>query len=135
MPLSFLFSPSLQSSLPFSFALLFLNSLFPLSLSFQPFSASSSPSFPPSSPSFSSLLFSFLFSLPLSISSPYPLIPSLLLIFVCTLLSSQLHVRMADEAVRVGPAVATESYLNMKAILSAIEETGAQAVNSLVAIL
>ena len=36
---------------------------------------------------------------------------------------------MAGEAVRVGPAIATESYLNMEAILSAIEETGAQAVN------
>ena len=42
---------------------------------------------------------------------------------------------MADEAVRVGPAVATKSYLNMEAILSAIEETGAQAVNTLVAAL
>ena len=40
----------------------------------------------------------------------------------------QLHVRMADEAVRVGPAVATESYLNMEAILDAIKQTGAQAV-------
>ena len=46
---------------------------------------------------------------------------------------SQLHVRMADEAVRVGPAVAIESYLNMEAVLSAIEETGAQAVSLLVA--
>ena len=41
----------------------------------------------------------------------------------------QLHVRMADEAVRVGPAVAMESYLNMEAILDAIRETGAQAVS------
>ena len=32
---------------------------------------------------------------------------------------------MTDEAVRVGPAVATESYLNMEAILSFIEETRA----------
>lgn len=36
---------------------------------------------------------------------------------------------MADEAVRVGPAVATESYLNMEAILDAIKDTGAQAVS------
>ena len=43
----------------------------------------------------------------------------------------QLHVRMADEAVRVGPAVATESYLNMEAILDAIKQTGAQAVRKL----
>ena len=41
----------------------------------------------------------------------------------------QLHVHMADEAVRVGPAVATESYLNMEAILDAIRQTGAQAVS------
>ncbi|XP_064394640.1 propionyl-CoA carboxylase alpha chain, mitochondrial-like [Halichondria panicea] len=40
-----------------------------------------------------------------------------------------LHVRMADEAVRVGPATATESYLNMPAILEAVETTGAQAVH------
>lgn len=44
-------------------------------------------------------------------------------------LLSQLHVRMADEAVRVGPATATESYLNMPAILEAVETTGAQAVS------
>ena len=43
----------------------------------------------------------------------------------------QLHVRMADEAVRVGPAVATESYLNMEAILDAIKQTDAQAVRKL----
>ncbi len=36
---------------------------------------------------------------------------------------------MADEAVRVGPAVAADSYLNMGAILSAIESTQAQAVS------
>ncbi len=38
---------------------------------------------------------------------------------------------MADEAVRVGPAVATESYLNMPAILEAVESTGAQGVSLL----
>ena len=37
---------------------------------------------------------------------------------------------MADEAVRVGPAVATESYLNMDAVLAAIRTTGANAVSS-----
>ena len=42
---------------------------------------------------------------------------------------TQLHVQMADEAVRVGPALATESYLNMEAILDAIRQTHAQAVS------
>ena len=37
---------------------------------------------------------------------------------------------MADEAVRVGPAIATESYLNMEAILEAIRQTRAQAVSA-----
>ncbi|XP_072180375.1 propionyl-CoA carboxylase alpha chain, mitochondrial-like [Diadema setosum] len=40
-----------------------------------------------------------------------------------------LHVEMADEAVCVGPAASTESYLNMDRILQAIEETGTQAVH------
>ena len=127
MPLSFLFSFRLAPYSPlslFSFALLFLNSLLSLSLSSQPFSAS---------------FLSLLLSLSLLALSPifFSFLPSFLFLFVltCSLLSSQLHVRMADEAVRVGPAVATASYLNMEAILSAIEETGAQAVNSLVAIL
>lgn len=35
---------------------------------------------------------------------------------------------MSDEAVRVGPALATESYLVMDAILNAVSVTGAQAV-------
>ena len=48
---------------------------------------------------------------------------------MCLVFVFQLHVRMADEAVRVGPAVATESYLNMEAILDAIRDTGAQAVS------
>lgn len=43
---------------------------------------------------------------------------------------TQLHTRTADEAVRVGPAPATESYLVMDAVLSAIDATGAQAVSS-----
>lgn len=39
------------------------------------------------------------------------------------------HVLMADEAVRVGPAAAKESYLNVDAILAAIKKTGAEAVH------
>ena len=39
------------------------------------------------------------------------------------------HVRMADEAVRIGPAVAAESYLVIENILAAIRQTGAQAVH------
>ncbi len=39
------------------------------------------------------------------------------------------HVLMADEAVRIGPALAKESYLNVEAILSAIKQTGAEAVH------
>lgn len=36
---------------------------------------------------------------------------------------------MADEAIRIGPPVATESYLNMDAVLDAVEKSGAQAVS------
>lgn len=39
------------------------------------------------------------------------------------------HVLMADEAVRVGPAAAKDSYLNVDAILAAIKQTGAEAVH------
>ncbi len=39
------------------------------------------------------------------------------------------HVRMADEAVHIGPAVAADSYLVMDKILDAIRQTGAQAVH------
>ncbi|WP_185984137.1 acetyl-CoA carboxylase biotin carboxylase subunit [Aureimonas mangrovi] len=39
------------------------------------------------------------------------------------------HVEMADEAVRIGPAPAAESYLNAQAILDACRETGAEAVH------
>ncbi|MCR5028187.1 MAG: urea carboxylase [Fibrobacter sp.] len=42
---------------------------------------------------------------------------------------SAAHVLMADEAVRIGPAMAKESYLNVDAILSAIKQTGAEAVH------
>lgn len=40
-----------------------------------------------------------------------------------------MHVRLADESVCIGPAKATQSYLNMAAIISACEVSGAQAVH------
>ncbi len=40
-----------------------------------------------------------------------------------------MHVRLADESVCIGPAQATESYLNIPAILSAAEITGADAIH------
>eukprot|EP00808_Paulinella_micropora_P025453 g11847.t1 len=40
-----------------------------------------------------------------------------------------MHVRTADEAVRVGPAPSAQSYINMDAIMKAIEKTGAEAVH------
>ncbi|CAI5992605.1 unnamed protein product [Closterium sp. NIES-64] len=40
-----------------------------------------------------------------------------------------LHVRMADEAVCVGPAPTAQSYLNTDAVLNAIRSTGADAVH------
>ena len=40
-----------------------------------------------------------------------------------------LHVEMADEAVRIGPAPSSESYLVIENILNAIRETGAEAVH------
>ncbi len=39
------------------------------------------------------------------------------------------HVAMADEAVRIGPAAAADSYLNVAAILDAARRTGADAVH------
>jgi len=42
---------------------------------------------------------------------------------------SCLHVRMADEAVCIGPAVARESYLNIAAVISAAKLTGAEAIH------
>src|SRR3954468_24695505 len=38
-------------------------------------------------------------------------------------------VREADEAVRLGPAPAKDSYLNVDAILAAVKKTGAEAVH------
>jgi len=40
-----------------------------------------------------------------------------------------LHVEMADEAVRIGPAASSESYLVVKNIIDAIRQTGAEAVH------
>ena len=40
-----------------------------------------------------------------------------------------LHVRMADEAVHIGPPPASESYIVMDKILDAIKQTGAEAVH------
>ena len=40
-----------------------------------------------------------------------------------------LHVRMADEAVNVGPPPATESYINIERVMDAIRQTGAEAVH------
>ncbi len=39
------------------------------------------------------------------------------------------HVRLADEAVLIGPAPARESYLRIEAILAAAQQTGAQAIH------
>jgi propionyl-CoA carboxylase alpha chain len=40
-----------------------------------------------------------------------------------------LHVRMADEAVRIGPAPSAQSYLDIEAIIEACRATGAEAVH------
>lgn len=42
---------------------------------------------------------------------------------------SSLHVKIADEAICIGPAATAESYLNIPAILAACELTGAEAVH------
>ncbi|XP_060247644.1 propionyl-CoA carboxylase alpha chain, mitochondrial isoform X2 [Meriones unguiculatus] len=43
--------------------------------------------------------------------------------------ASSVHVKMADEAVCVGPAPSSKSYLNMDAVMEAIRKTRAQAVH------
>ncbi|MGA9853281.1 MAG: acetyl/propionyl/methylcrotonyl-CoA carboxylase subunit alpha [Gammaproteobacteria bacterium] len=40
-----------------------------------------------------------------------------------------LHVQMADEAVHIGPAKSSDSYLNMERILAAAKQTGAEAIH------
>lgn len=40
-----------------------------------------------------------------------------------------LHVDLADEAVRIGPAAASESYLNADAVIEAAQATGAEAIH------
>lgn len=43
--------------------------------------------------------------------------------------SESLHVKLADESVCIGPAPSTDSYLNIKAIISAAEVTDAEAIH------
>ena len=43
--------------------------------------------------------------------------------------ASALHVQQADEAVLIGPPAATDSYLNISAVIKAAKETGAQAIH------
>src|SRR5512136_564110 len=43
--------------------------------------------------------------------------------------ANALHVKLADESVCIGPPAARESYLNIPALLSACEITGADAVH------
>ncbi len=43
--------------------------------------------------------------------------------------TNALHVREADEAIYIGPSPSAKSYLNVEAILSAIDQSGAQAVH------
>ena len=40
-----------------------------------------------------------------------------------------LHVEMADEAIHIGPAAATQSYLDAAKIIAAAKETGAEAIH------
>src|SRR5207237_4802160 len=40
-----------------------------------------------------------------------------------------LHVRMADEAIRIGPAPSAESYLDIERIVEACRESGTEAVH------
>src|SRR5246127_2827799 len=40
-----------------------------------------------------------------------------------------LHVQMADEAIRIGPAPSAESYLDIERIVEACRESGAKAIH------
>src|SRR5262249_2997152 len=40
-----------------------------------------------------------------------------------------LNVAMADEAVRIGPAPAKDSYLNVNAVIDTVHRTGAEAIH------
>ena len=42
-----------------------------------------------------------------------------------------LHVAMADEAVRLGPASSTESYLRSDLVIAAAQKTSAQAIHTM----
>ena len=46
-----------------------------------------------------------------------------------TIDSNAMHVRLADESVCIGPPLASKSYLNISAILSAAEVSGADAIH------
>ena len=43
--------------------------------------------------------------------------------------SEAMHVKLADESVCVGPPAASQSYLNIPAIIAACEITGAEAIH------
>ncbi|HBU62118.1 MAG TPA: carbamoyl-phosphate synthase subunit L, partial [Oceanicaulis sp.] len=43
--------------------------------------------------------------------------------------ANALHVRQADMAVCIGPALASESYLDIDAVLDAAKKTGAEAIH------
>ncbi|HAE74844.1 MAG TPA: acetyl/propionyl-CoA carboxylase subunit alpha, partial [Alphaproteobacteria bacterium] len=43
--------------------------------------------------------------------------------------ANSLHVQLADESVRIGPAEPSKSYLQIKKIINAMKRTGAEAVH------
>lgn len=43
--------------------------------------------------------------------------------------TNALHVKEADEAIFIGPAPSTQSYLNIEAVIAAVKESGAEAVH------
>ena len=55
-----------------------------------------------------------------------------ILIVYADVIFVQVHARMADEKVCIGPAPSSQSYLNMDAILDAVKQTGAEAVRTLI---